>query len=595
MRRIRQLDNQLANQIAAGEVVERPASVVKELLENSIDAEASRIDIDIERGGARLIRIIDDGVGIDKDDLPLALSRHATSKISNFDDLCAVKSLGFRGEALASIASVSKLLLRSRERGGEQGWQAEAEGRDMTVQVSPATSPEGTCIEVRDLFFNTPARRKFLRTEKTEFTHIEDVVRREALATPGVAFVLKHNGKTVKRYPATQLERMDEKLKVACGKAFFESSLQFKGALDQLSIFGWLGAPSYHRSESDCQFIFVNGRPVKDRLLSHAIRQSYAGLIPQGRFASYVVYIQCPPDEVDVNVHPTKHEVRFRNPRQIHDFLVKLIEQCLTQGAAVLSSSVESDVAGCGINYSQQFEPRDANCWSRQSNGGKSSDRGRLSKGQIAEQQYVYQALSQPLDGEYKADTKPDNALKDSSLWKGRFWLKPEPEALWIIDCWQWCLSELDKLWTLPVMQSKPLLLPHIINVAEPQAFEDVDVFDSFQSLGIDLTPAGPKSLMLRKLPNVNLPLTQAHWQHSLQELLQRPLKMTEPQALKQALLAIFANMSLMDFKEQTGLLDWATQQSSTVYWRPFACALKDADILQLIERSSHVTADSIK
>ncbi len=592
MRRIQQLDNQLANQIAAGEVVERPASVVKELIENSIDADASRIEIDIERGGARLIRIIDDGLGIDKDDLPLALSRHATSKISNFDDLCAVKSLGFRGEALASIASVSKLLLRSRERGDEQGWQAEAEGRDMSVQVLPASSPEGTCIEVRDLFFNTPARRKFLRTEKTEFTHIEDVVRREALATPSVAFVLKHNGKTVKRYPATQVERMDEKLKVACGKTFFESSLKFNGTLDQLKISGWLGAPSYHRSESDCQFIFVNGRPVKDRLLSHAIRQSYAGLIPQGRFASYVVYIECPADEVDVNVHPTKHEVRFRNPRQIHDFLVKLIEQCLTQGAMAVESKNGHDAPDLSFNYSDKSADDEVAPWSGQSIGRKASDRGRLSKGQIAEQQYVYQALAQPLTEHAQASAKTDTQTK--AMWKGRYWLKPEADTLWIVDCWQWCLSELDNNWTLPVMHNKPLLLPQMVTVAEPQAFEEADVFDSFQALGIDLTPAGPKSLMLRKLPSLDLPLNHEHWLQALKQLLGQPLKVREPRAIKNQLLTLLAGLSSHSPEQQSSLFDWAVRQSHSQPWQSFACAFNETELLQFIERSTHVFADPV-
>ncbi len=328
--RIALLDNRVANQIAAGEVVERPASVVKELLENSIDSGASRIEVDIERGGARLIRVTDNGKGIHQDDLALALTRHATSKIRSTQDLAQICSLGFRGEALASISSVSRLTLTSRMHDVELAWQAVAHGRDMAVDVQPAAAAAGTRIEVADLFFNTPARQKFLRTEKTEFWHIEEVFKQHALANFGLSFMLKHNGKVVKRAPACGDKNAQiKRIATICGKPFADNAIAFECQHELLSIHGWLGHPSFHRSESDIQYVFINHRPVKDKTLNHAIRQAYEGMLPPGRMATYVVYLTVNPAKVDVNVHPTKHEVRFEEQRLIHDLLAKSMQDAL--------------------------------------------------------------------------------------------------------------------------------------------------------------------------------------------------------------------------------------------------------------------------
>jgi len=327
---IKQLSHQLANQIAAGEVIERPASVVKELIENSIDAGASRIEVDIERGGTRLIRIIDNGHGIDKDYLVLALTRHATSKIDSIDDLNSIQSLGFRGEALASISSVSKLTLTSRTKNADLAWQAVSQGRDMQVVISPASAIIGTRIEVKDLFFNTPARQKFLRTEKTEFNHIEEVFKRQALANPEVSFILKHNGKLVKRITACASSKNSlPRLSSICGKNFVNQSIEFSCQYESIQIDGWLGKASFHRSESDIQYNFINRRPVKDKMLNHAIRESYDGKLPLGRMPAYAIFLTLDPEKVDVNVHPTKHEVRFGEQRLIHDLLVKSIKEAL--------------------------------------------------------------------------------------------------------------------------------------------------------------------------------------------------------------------------------------------------------------------------
>jgi DNA mismatch repair protein MutL len=342
--RINRLDNRLANQIAAGEVVERPSSVVKELLENSIDAKASRIEVDIERGGTRLIRVTDNGCGIVKDDLSLALSRHATSKISNSNDLASINSLGFRGEALASIGSVSRLCLTSRIENSDFAWQAIAEGRNMTVDIQPASSTVGTRIEVRDLFYNTPARQKFLRAEKTEFSHIEEIFKRHALVNFETAFILKHNQKVVKRVPATSntsdASHTIKRIESICGKPFADNSISFNCQHDALDIKGWLGKPSYHRSESDIQYVFINGRPVKDKMLNHAIRQSYQGLLPPGRMPTFVIFLEIDPTKIDVNVHPTKHEVRFDEQRLVHDLLVKSISDALSDNQTLLDGSL---------------------------------------------------------------------------------------------------------------------------------------------------------------------------------------------------------------------------------------------------------------
>lgn len=319
---IRILPPQLANQIAAGEVVERPASVVKELVENSLDAGATRIDIEIDKGGAKLIRIRDNGCGIGKDELSMALARHATSKITTLDDLEAIMSLGFRGEALASISSVSRLTLTSRTAGQHEAWQAYAEGRDMDVTVKPAAHPQGTTLEVLDLFYNTPARRKFMRTEKTEFTHIDEVIRRIALARFDVAFSLTHNGKLVRQYRGVSDESQRERrLGAICGTPFLTHALAIEWEHGDLRLRGWVADPAGSRALTDLQYCYVNGRMMRDRLINHAIRQAYQDKLGDDHQPAYVLYLDIDPHQVDVNVHPAKHEVRFHQSRLVHDFI----------------------------------------------------------------------------------------------------------------------------------------------------------------------------------------------------------------------------------------------------------------------------------
>ncbi|HDZ8880346.1 TPA: DNA mismatch repair endonuclease MutL [Aeromonas dhakensis] len=338
---IRILPPILANQIAAGEVVERPSSVVKELVENSLDAGADRVEIDIDKGGAKLIRIRDNGGGVAKDELVLALSRHATSKVATLDDLEGINSLGFRGEALASISSVSRLTFTSRTAEQSEAWQAQAEGREMSVTVKPAAHPVGTTVEVVDLFFNTPARRKFMRSEKTEFAHIDELVRRIALSRFDVTLILRHNGKVVRQYKAANtVAEQERRLAAVCGSPFMHHALAVESEHSDVRLWGWLATPAGARPQNDLQYTYVNGRMMRDKLINHAIRQAYDELLPPDRFAAYVLYIELDPRQVDVNVHPAKHEVRFHQARLIHDFIFQALFTALRQPGA---ASDESD------------------------------------------------------------------------------------------------------------------------------------------------------------------------------------------------------------------------------------------------------------
>lgn len=340
---IKILPARLANQIAAGEVVERPASVVKELLENSLDAGATKIEVEIIKGGHKRVLIRDNGKGIDKEELTLALSRHATSKISTLADLENIESLGFRGEALASISSVSRLTLTSRTKTQEQAWQAQCEGRDMDVIIAPAAHPQGTSVDVQDLFFNTPARRKFLRTEKTEFTHIDELFKRAALSHYDVHFVLKHNDKIVRNYPAAR--NTSAKLKRVtqiCGKSFENSAIEFSSDYQDIQFHGWVCAAGGARGQNDQQYVYINGRMMRDKLIAHAIRQAYEGGIAPDSYPAYVVYLTMPTHMLDVNVHPTKQEVRFHQARLVHDFIYKAINDTLQQHLTLPHCDAES-------------------------------------------------------------------------------------------------------------------------------------------------------------------------------------------------------------------------------------------------------------
>jgi DNA mismatch repair protein MutL len=343
MARIRPLPEHLINQIAAGEVVERPASVLKELLENCLDAGAKRIDVSLAQGGSRLLRVADDGAGIAADDLPLALARHATSKISSLDDLEQTLSFGFRGEALASIAAVAQVQVTSRERGAAHAYVVRAAGEAIGA-VEPAALAAGTVIEVADLYFNTPARRKFLRSEATEFAHCDEALRRVALAQPDVLFSLTHDGKTRQRYAAGDLAR---RVMDALGEEFCAAALPMDVSAGSLRLYGYVAQPSFHRAQRDCQYWFVNGRYVRDRMLQHAARQAFRDQLHSERQPGYVLYLSLDPRGVDVNVHPSKTEVRFRDAAGLHPFIAQAIERALaTPPGAAPTAPIPSRMLG---------------------------------------------------------------------------------------------------------------------------------------------------------------------------------------------------------------------------------------------------------
>ena len=329
---IQVLPAQLVNQIAAGEVIERPASVVKELLENSLDAGAQAIEVDIDQGGMQRIRVRDDGRGIEQDELSLALCRHATSKIASLADLEEVNSLGFRGEALPSIASVSRLQLSSRTPLQQSGWRVQSDGSDQQLSAAPVAHMPGTTVDVKELFFNTPARRKFMRTENTEFKHIQNVVRRIALSCFPVSLNLQHNQRPVFHLPAAvSREQQERRVADLCGKAFMEQSVYIEHAAAGLSLHGWVALPTFSRSQADLQFFYVNNRMVRDKLVTHAIRQAYQDVLFHGRHPAYVLFLSIDPATVDVNAHPAKHEVRFRDSRLVHDYLFRTLHETLAQ------------------------------------------------------------------------------------------------------------------------------------------------------------------------------------------------------------------------------------------------------------------------
>jgi DNA mismatch repair protein MutL len=555
MKRIHLLSPRLANQIAAGEVVERPANIIKELVENSLDAGSTRIEIDVEQGGIKLLRIRDDGHGIAKDDLPLALSRHATSKISTLDDLEAVSSLGFRGEALASISSVSRLTMTSatapEEGEAEQAWQVEVEGREMAASVKPAAHPQGTTLEVRDLFFNTPARRKFLRTEKTEFNHVDEYFKRLALSRYDVAFSLRHNQKVIHSLrPATRGIDKEKRVAALLGPKFIDAALHIDSEAAGLGLTGWVGLPTFSRSQADMQYFFVNGRVVRDRLVAHAIKQAYRDVLYHGRQPAFVLYLTVDPALVDVNVHPTKHEVRFRDGRLVHDYLFRTLHKALAdvrpdhqssptslQGSGVLKEDQASGITSPALmaNSQQQVSGIQAGEFSEQTRMSLLPGRDPLS-GQVnnpagvQEHLNAYQALSQPLSiAENTSATEeridPDtgeitHVLVDNTLAQpsdvpplgfaiaqlhGIYILSENAPGLVVVD--MHAAHERITYERLKIavdhqnVQSQPLLVPITISVSEGEADAAEQYADEFARFGVLLQRAAPESIMIRQIP----------------------------------------------------------------------------------------------
>ncbi|PSS57551.1 DNA mismatch repair endonuclease MutL [Pseudomonas sp. BBP2017] len=549
--RIELLSPRLANQIAAGEVVERPASVIKELLENSLDSGARRIDVEVEQGGVKLLRVRDDGGGIAADDLPLALARHATSKIRDLEDLERVMSLGFRGEALASISSVARLTLTSRTRDAEQAWQVETEGRDMAPRVQPAAHPVGTSVEVRDLFFNTPARRKFLKTEKTEFDHLQEVIRRLALARFDVGFHLRHNGKSIlSLHEAQDDTARARRVAAICGPGFLEQALPIEVERNGLHLWGWVGLPTFSRSQADLQYFFVNGRAVRDKLVAHAVRQAYRDVLFNGRHPTFVLFFEVDPTGVDVNVHPTKHEVRFRDGRMVHDFLYGTLHRALAdvrpedqlaapaatseiirpsgiqagefgpQGEMRLAANLlEQPVAepgvrpmgngsGSGGGYQYQYSPRPAQAVP------------------AAEAQSVYREFFAPLN-EAAPATLPDGQGDIPPLGyalaqlKGIYILAENAVGLVLVDMHaaheRIMYERLKVAMASEGLSGQPLLVPESLALSQREADCAEEHAQWFQRLGFELQRLGPESLAIRQIPAL---LKQAEANRLVQDVL---------------------------------------------------------------------------
>ncbi|WP_298723317.1 DNA mismatch repair endonuclease MutL [uncultured Oceanisphaera sp.] len=567
------LPARLANQIAAGEVVERPASVVKELVENSLDAGATRIEIDIEKGGAKLIRIRDNGCGIGKDELTLALSRHATSKVSTLEDLEQILSLGFRGEALASISSVSRLTLTSRTAEQSEAWQAMAEGRDMAVKLQPASHPQGTTLEASDLFFNTPARRKFMRTEKTEFGHIDEVIRRIALSRFDVDLVLRHNGKQVRQYRAGRLpSQQDKRLAAVCGPAFMNSALKLDSEHHGLRLWGWLAPPSAARAQPDVQYTYVNGRMMRDKLLNHAVRQAYGDRLPAEGHAAFVLYLELDAREVDVNVHPAKHEVRFHQSRLVHDFICQVLLQVLEQQPQP-PLRVNTDTGELKQPLDTTASAADRSATRRESisyqaprhgyGSGLSARESRpsaVSRGEwqgidgllttvAAEQNTAEQkTASSPLPTPYLVSSTHDTAVPPAESISGQPLLLIKERGLVVLHRQGLWLCDLDRarayadgLALLEVWQQgltpQPLLLPIrlALDVKQQAALERHQ--PQLQKLGLELKTAAGDTIILTRVPQ---PLRHADLARLFPELLARLERETaaEPAALCQWLAA---------------------------------------------------------
>jgi len=528
MSRIHKLSARLANQIAAGEVVERPASVVKELLENSLDAGAHKVQIQVDNGGVKRIMIRDDGEGMAKDDLPLSLSRHATSKITSLDDLEAVATLGFRGEALASISSVSRLKLSSRTEDAEQAWLAETEGRDMQANLSPTAHNRGTTVEVRDLFFNTPARRKFLRTEKTEFNHLEEVVKRQALSRFDVSFELGHNGKAVHMLrPAPTLRDKEQRIAALCGRPFMENAVEIDVEASGLKLWGWVALPTFSRSQADLQYFYVNGRVIRDRLVTHAVKQAYRDVLYHGRHPAFVLYLELDPALVDVNVHPTKHEVRFRDGRLVHDFIFRSLHKALADvrpetqdpayssdqqaasgyaGGAYAGSSTSS-LAAMPSEGSQGAMPlasstvaggvRDTLPAYGQLYSGQGSTNDTFS-GSVAAGAFVSQFT----------DTDPS---KDYPLGfavaqlHGIYILAQNKSGLIVVDMHaaheRVTYERMKQDFYSQGIQSQPLLVPMSLAVSQKEANIAEECVEPLQRFGLRVERSGPESIVVREVP----------------------------------------------------------------------------------------------
>jgi len=535
MSRIQLLPPLLANQIAAGEVVERPASVVKELLENSLDAGATQLDVYLLEGGRKLIRIQDNGAGIHPEDLPLALARHATSKIHHSADLAQIGTLGFRGEALASIASIARVTITSQH-DTHDALSASAQGRDMSITIQPASHPRGTTIEVADIFFNTPARRKFMKSERTEFVHIEEMIKRMALARPDVGFSLFHEGKLVKRYvrvtqdPVLRIEQV-------LGKPFMQGARHVDDTISAFRLEGWLADLSTARSSNDMQFCYVNGRMVRDKMLSHAIRLAFEDKIYPGRYPAYVLHLFCDNSAVDVNVHPTKHEVRFRDARTVHDFVFSALQKVLNPIVAAPVSRHCEEVPHPPRHCEEvPRPPRHCEEVPRRSNPAINTEllRNYPRNDAISTRPRDHGPTHHPLGRVLTVLDKRVIIMQQDSVLRAINWIKTLQNFLQAQ--WTYYLNQIEK-------PRVPLLTP--IQLINEQAEHFVQ---KLNQLGCHAQIIGPNHLIIREIPRFLQGLPEGAFTPTV---LQQPLE-----ALSRSLTQAWAQQQSLNFREIEQILE---------------------------------------
>lgn len=523
--RIHALDARLVNQIAAGEIIERPASMLKELIENSLDAGATSIDIEVENAGVKRLKITDNGHGILKHDLSMALSRHATSKIENLTDLEQIATLGFRGEALPSIASVTRMTIKSKELGAEQAWMVSSDGNNVTTDPEPIAHPVGTSIETRDLFYNTPARRKFLRTDNTEFKHLDQVVRKMALSRFDVAFKLQHNGKVILHLPSVPTDDA-RRLKMVCGDNVPENSLHFDEQREGMRLSGWAGLPSFSRSQGDMQYFFLNGRLIRDKTIIHAVRLGYQDVLFHGRHPIYVLYLEMDPAGVDVNVHPTKHEVRFRDSRSVHGFIFRSLQRHVGASASE-SGSLQVD-AEHGVASPRPINPNaDKNITQMvQQSPIRYQESERVTQEQVREQMNGYKKIA---DAAFRAepasdvfgvkhlDTNVVNSINDSedippmgyalAQLKGIYILAENTEGLVLVDMHaaheRITYERLKTALDAANVQQQPLLVPVTIQVSETEIMAWQQDQNLFVKLGLEVGQLDEQVLIIRSVPDI--------------------------------------------------------------------------------------------
>jgi DNA mismatch repair protein MutL len=504
---IQVLSDELINQIAAGEVIERPASVVKELVENSLDAAAKRIDVELERGGCGLICVRDDGIGVGPQEIAIALARHATSKIASLDDLENIATLGFRGEALPSIASVSRLSLISRCAEAEHAWAVDSRDGEVSAP-KPASHPPGTSLEVRDLFFNVPARRKFLRTEATEFQHVVRMLERLALSRFDAGFTLSHNGKRIWTLPPARspAERLARVAKI-CGEDFASHVLELRHETESLRLSGWLALPTFTRTQSDLQFAFLNGRFVRDKLLAGAARLAYQDVLFNGRFPAYLLYLELDPTMVDVNAHPQKLEVRFRDARRIHDFLFRTVERALagTRPTTESAGSAPIDWLTGSAAYTHVAPPTQARFVLPEARLRPSTD---------AYRSFLETAPSPAAVRDSAADMSTDAPPSDVAAplgyaiaqLHGVYILAQTAEGMVLVDmhaAHERVMYEGMKKLLQGQTAQQQLLVPEVLQVTPAQAEAAEEHAAEFFALGFVVTRLAPDQLALRAVPSL--------------------------------------------------------------------------------------------